>query len=146
MVDFNDYKIVNICNIANIERAIKDVIYPAGCIKVLLSATRGQIEYMESAGLVESKYAVIKPIIDINRKYLFVSIQKQWEEFLYKYQTGINLQIGVFEHLKIYVHNKETQEYIADAFETLEIEMQKEMEMINEYKNMKKSYMGKLFV
>lgn len=46
MVDFNDYKIVNICNIANIERAIKDVIYPAGCIKVLLSATRGQIEYM----------------------------------------------------------------------------------------------------
>lgn len=28
MVDFNDYKIVNICNIANTERAIKDVIDP----------------------------------------------------------------------------------------------------------------------
>ena len=28
MVDSNDYKIGNICNIANIERAIKDVIDP----------------------------------------------------------------------------------------------------------------------
>lgn len=32
MVDFNDYKIVNICNIANIERAIKDVIDPGNKI------------------------------------------------------------------------------------------------------------------
>lgn len=146
MVDFSKYRMNNILDIAHIERAVSDKIYPAGSIKIQLSATRGKIEFMEKQEMVESKYAVVEPFTDIDKKYLFISIQSQWERFLHKYKTGLNIQIEILKQLNVPIHNKETQKYIVNAFEIQEQTYQKEYELVNAYKDMKKTYLKHLFV
>ena len=48
-MDFHDYKIVKLTDIANIERAVKGKIYPEGSIKIQLSATKGAVEFQNNA-------------------------------------------------------------------------------------------------
>ena len=145
-MDFHDYKIVKLTDIANIERAVKGKIYPEGSIKIQLSATKGAVEFQKQCGEIETKYAVVEPTININRRYLFTAIEKVFPEFYHKYITDINLQIESLDFLEVCIHNDlETQEYIAKLAELNEKEILKEQMIIESYKKLKKNFMNNMF-
>lgn len=145
-MDFHDYKIVKLTDIASIERAAKGKIYPAGSIKIQLSATKGAVEFQDKEGEIESKYAVVEPKTNINKRYLFTSIEKSFPQFYHKYITDINLQIESLNFLEVCIHNNlETQEYISKVAELNEKEILKEQIIIESYKNLKKNFMSNMF-
>ena len=145
-MDFRDYKIVKLTDIASIERAVKGKIYPAGSIKIQLSATKGTVEFQDKEGEIESKYAVVQPKTNINKRYLFTSIEKSFPKFYHKFITDINLQIESLNFLQVCIHNSlETQEYIANVAELNEKEILKEQLIIENYKNLKKNFISNMF-
>lgn len=145
-MDFHDYKIVKLTDIANIERAVKGKIYPEGSIKIQLSATKGAVEFQKQCGEIESKYAVVEPKTNINKRYLFTSIEKSFPEFYHRFIADINLQIESLNFFEICIHNSlETQEYIAKVAELNEKEILKEQMIIESYKNIKKNFMNNMF-
>lgn len=69
-LNFSKHSVVNIYDIADIERAVKGKIYSAGCTLIPLSAaTSTPNKYMEEPGAVETRYAVAIPKGGVNSKY-----------------------------------------------------------------------------
>lgn len=145
MIDFKDYKVVKLIDIAKIERAVNKKIYPAGSIKIQLSATKGLVEFVDVAGEIESRYAVVQADSNINNRYLYISIQRSFPEFINKYLTTMNLQFDTLKNLEVCIHNSETQVYIASMMEAHEKECERNKKIIDEYKNMKKNFLNNMF-
>ena len=145
MVDFKNYKEVKLIDIADIERAKKGKMYDAGCVIIQVSATDGQIYVLDEIQEVETKYAVIIPKIDVNGFYLKIAIEKELPKFLHQNQTGMNLQMDSFNVLKIKLHNRETQDYLEHILKKYDDGLEKEREMIEELKDMKKYYLVNMF-
>ena len=68
------------------------------------------------------------------------------EQFLQKYQTGLNIQVDTFKHMYIYIHDKETQEYIVNSLMAINQEIEQEEKEIQLYKSMKYYYLRNMFV
>lgn len=144
---YKQYEIKRLIEIADIERAKKGKIYPAGCTLIALSATKGvgDNKYHEADGEVEPRYAVIRPRIEILPKYLFISIQVAFSEFYQAWHTGINLQIDKLEFLKVKIHELEAQATIVEFYKKMTYLEEKEEQLIQKAKNVKKGYLDKLF-
>lgn len=123
-----------------IERAQNGKSYPAGTILVQVSATNGQVLYLEEDNTVETKFAVLKLIdeLDINKKYLYYIIENNIDEFMNRYKADMNIQVDDFKHMKIQVHyKKETQDYFCRILELLDEdikETEKEMKLWKDHK------------
>ena len=145
MVDFTSRKEIKLTDIADIERAKKGKMYDAGCVIIQVSATDGQIYVLNEIQEVETKYAVIIPKIDVNGFYLKIAIEKELPKFLHQNQTGMNLQMDSFNVLKIKLHNRETQDYLEQILKKYDDGLEKEREIIDELKDMKKYYLANMF-
>lgn len=145
MVDFKSYKEVKLIDVADIERAKKGKMYDAGCVIIQVSATDGQIYVLNEIQEVETKYAVIIPKKDVNGFYLKAAIEKELPKFLHQNQTGMNLQMDSFNVLKIKLHNRETQDYLGQILKKYDDGLEKEREIIEELKDMKKYYLANMF-
>ena len=145
MVDFTSRKEIKLTDIADIERAKKGKMYDAGCVIIQVSATDGQIYVLNEIQEVETKYAVIIPKIDVNGFYLKIAIEKELPKFLHQNQTGMNLQMDSFNTLKIKLHNRETQDYLEQILKKYDDGLEKEREIIDELKDMKKYYLANMF-
>ena len=145
MIDLNNTKEVKLIDIADIERAKKGKMYDAGCVIIQVSATDGQIYVLSEIQEVGTKYAVINPKVDINSYYLKVAIENELPRFLHQNQTGMNLQMDSFSGLKIKLHNRETQDYIEKILKEYDDSLEKEREILNELKDMKKYYLANMF-
>ena len=145
MVDFTSRKEIKLTDIADIERAKKGKMYDAGCVIIQVSATDGQIYVLSEVQEVETKYAVIIPKESINGYYLKVAIERELLKFLHQNQTGMNLQMDSFKALKIKLHNRETQDYLEQIFKKYDDGLEKEREIIDELKDMKKYYLANMF-
>ena len=66
MININDYKQVKLIDIAKIERAKKGIVYDKGTILIQVSATDGQVLYLEVVSEISTKYAVVIPLIEYN--------------------------------------------------------------------------------
>ena len=145
MVDFTSRKEIKLTDIVDIERAKKGKMYDAGCVIIQVSATDGQIYVLNEIQEVETKYAVIIPKIDVNGFYLKIAIEKELPKFLHQNQTGMNLQMDSFNTLKIKLHNRETQDYLEQILKKYDDGLEKEREIIDELKDMKKYYLANMF-
>lgn len=123
-MDYENYKRMKLTDIATVERVKKGVIYKAGTIFIQVSATRGQIFILDYDSEVGTRYVSIIPKIDINPYYLKISIEIELPEFLFKVQTGLNIQCEAFNYLSVCVHDRETQDYIAQCFSFLDREIE----------------------
>ena len=144
MADFTSRKEIKLTDIVDIERAKKGKMYDAGCVIIQVSATDGQIYVLDEIQEVETKYAVIIPKIDVNRFYLKIAIEKELPKFLHQNQTGMNLQMDSFNVLKIKLHNRETQDYLEQILKKYDDGLEKEREIIDELKDMKKYYLANM--
>lgn len=145
MIDLNNTKEVKLIDIVDIERAKKGKMYDVGCVIIQVSATDGQIYVLNEIQEIETKYAVIIPKIDVNGFYLKIAIEKELPKFLHQNQTEMNLQMDSFNVLKIKLHNRETQDYLEQILKEYDDALEKEREIIDELKDMKKYYLANMF-
>lgn len=133
-----------ITEIAEVERAVKGKIYPAGCTLIALSATKPEPEYKPAGGEIDTRYAVIIPE-KIEPEYLFEAVKWALPEFLYKHRTGINLQFSELKHLKVTVVSKENQLVWVSAIKRLNDQINETEQEIEVLKDMKKFYLDGMF-
>lgn len=148
-MNLKDYKKVKLLDLVDIERAKKNKVYNKGNIIIQVSASKGQIFYLEEDTTVESQYIVLncKDNKSLNTKYLYYIISGMLPEFLEKYQTGINIQPEVFNYMELVIHNNiKTQEHIAKIFDKIDEDIKKEEELLKKYKDFKKYHLGKMLV
>lgn len=73
-------------------------------------------------------------------------MQKNVEEFIYKYGSGLNIQEKDVGKFPIQLHNKETQDAVAKMFGYVEEQEQIAQTEISNLKNMKSNSMDNMFV
>lgn len=146
-LNFSKHSVVNIYDIADIERAVKGKNYPAGCTLIPLSAaTSTPNKYMEEPGTVETRYAVAIPKGGVNSKYLFIAIERAYERFKYRYMTTINMQFGQLKHLELDYHEDgEVQDEIVRMVQEAERLEMKEQAIVEHLQAQKKYFMGTMF-
>lgn len=148
-MNLKDYKKVKLLDLVDIERAKKNKVYNKGNIIIQVSASNGQIFYLEEDTSVESQYIILncKDNNIVDTKYLYYVISGLLPEFLAKYQTGINIQPEVFNYMELVIHDdKKTQEHIAKIFDKIDEDIKKEEELLKKYQDFKKYHLGKMFV
>lgn len=145
-MNLRNYKKVKLLDLVQIERAKKDKIYYKGNIIIQVSASKGQIFYLDHDTTVESKYIVLKDNKVINTKYLYYVISDLLPEFLAKYQTGINIKPEVFKYMELVIHNDiETQNHIVNILDKLDERTKKEEELLLLCKDFKEYHLNKMF-
>lgn len=146
-LNFSKHNVVNIYDIADIERAVKGKIYPAGCTLIPLSAaTSTPNKYMKEPGEVETRYAVAIPKDGVNSKYLFISIERAYEHFKYRYMTTINMQFGQLRHLELDYHEDgKVQDEIVRMVQEAERLERKEQEIVEHLQAQKKYFLRTMF-
>ena len=148
-MNLKDYKKVKLLDLVQIERAKKDKIYNKGNIIIQVSASKGQIFYLDHDTTVESQYIVLtcKDNKVINTKYLYYVISDLLPKFLTKYQTGINIQPEAFNYMELVIHDDiNTQEHIAKIFDKIDEDIKKEEALLKQYQDFKKYHLDKMFV
>lgn len=109
---------VKLADVATWERSKKNKIYPAGSVTLQVSATKGQLAYLEEAQEVPARYAVImlKDGIQIMPKYFYMALQSLMPDFLRRVQTGLNIVPSVLEEFELKYHEsmEEQEKFIAE--------------------------------
>lgn len=118
MIDFHTYEEVKLVDVAEFGRAKKGYIYPRGASTLQISATKGQIGYLDEPSEVPPKHVVIIPQAGINPKYFNYVMHKSIEQFMYKYATGMNIQEKEVGNLSIPLHNLDTQKAVGELLTT----------------------------
>ena len=88
-------------NIATVERAQKDKIYPKHSIVIQISATRGQVGLLKSSGKVGSQYAVIYDTIPDSR-WLFFYLKTLTPWWFHRVQEGLNIKLEDVENIPLH--------------------------------------------
>ena len=148
-MNLKDYKKVKLLDLVDIERAKKNKVYNKGNIIIQVSASKGQIFYLEEDTSVESQYIILncKNNNITDTKYLYYVISSLLPEFLTKYQTGINIQPEVFNYMELVIHDDiKTQEHIAKIFDKIDEDIKKEEKLLKKYQDFKKYHLGKMFI
>lgn len=115
-----NYKRFKITEVADIlGRPKKNQMYPEGCICLQVSASKGELLYLDTSQQVDAKYVVIKPR-NVIPFYLYLMIEKAMPEFLYKYRQGLNISVHDIKHMEVLCHTDvETQALIAMMFTSI---------------------------
>lgn len=146
MIEFTTYEEVMLEDVADYERAKKGYVYPAGSSTIQISASRGEIDFLDKKSEVDSKNVVVIPQAGINRKYFNVVLQKNIKEFMSKYATGINIQEKEIGKFPIQLHNSKTQEVIAETLKRMDDQLQdKELAIVN-IKEFKRAMLDKIMI
>ena len=148
-MNLKDYKKVKLLDLVDIERAKKNKVYNKGNIIIQVSASKGQIFYLEEDTSVESQYIILncKDNNITDTKYLYYVISGLLPKFLAKYQTGINIQPEVFNYMELVIHDDiKTQEHIAKIFDKIDEDIKKEEKLLKKYQDFKKYHLGKMFI
>lgn len=140
------YKKVKLLDIASIERATNKE-YCSGVTIVQVSATRGQVEYVNEAKTIESKYVVLKPCDKFDSKYFYFAVKNSADEFFYKFQTGLNMKVEDFKHMELDVEDDINiqKEYVKNM-EIIERAILLSEQELSEVKEFKNTMLSKLFV
>jgi type I restriction enzyme M protein len=143
--ELKDNHVVNLLDIATIERSKKNKIYKKGSILIQLSATKGQMVYLDDDTKVDSKYGVFEADRNkIEPRYLYYVLKMSMPDFLTRYQTGLNIKPEIFDSFKIKVHSSlEVQKIIVKILDSFNVEL--EEKEIEKYKKIKEYHLDNMF-
>ena len=144
--ELKDNHVVNLLDIATIERSKKNKAYKKGSILIQLSATKGQMIYLDDDTKVESKYGVFEIDKDkVEPRYLYYVLKMSMPDFLTRYQTGLNIKPEIFDSFKVKVHRSlEVQKIIVKILDSFNVEL--EEKEIEKYKKIKEYHLDNMFV
>lgn len=107
----NRYRSTSVClsDIADVERAQKEKIYPAGTIYVQVSATPKYTDeiwnILKQAEKLPGKFAVILPKVEIIPAYLVLALTRNTAEWQARFiGDAINISMELFKNLKLVYH------------------------------------------
>lgn len=84
--------ILQLKDVAAVERAKSKKVYPRGTVIIQMSATRGQIGLLTSSGRVGTQYAcVLSPIIE--PRFMFDMLKRYSPKHFRRVQEGLNLKL-----------------------------------------------------
>lgn len=146
MIDFHQYENVKLEDVAEYGRAKNGHIYPRGSSTIQISATRGQIGFLEAPSKVKTKDVVIIPTSGINPRYFNMILHKNMDQFMNKYATGINIQEDEIGKFPIQYHNQDTQEAVAKFMKFLSDEDQQVQDEIDGLKMLKSKLLDAMMV
>lgn len=139
------YKKVKLLDIASIERATNKEYFP-GVTIVQISATRGQVEYVDEAMIIKSHYVVLKPCDKIDSKYFYFAVKNSADDFFYKFQTGLNMKVEDFKHMELDVEDDiNIQKEQVKNMEIIERAILLSEQELSEVKEFKNTMLSKIF-
>ncbi len=139
-------KLTKITELASIERSSGKV-YPAGCTLIQVSATNGQVLYHAEEAEVPAKYAVVTANDKVLPKYLYHMISFQADAFFHAIQTGLNIQMGTLNEMKLKIHTDlEKQAEIVRHLDVIEKMEAKEEATIELLKQARQTHLSEMFV
>lgn len=140
-----DTKRYRLTDVADVERARKGVLYPKGTVYIQVSATHGQVHQLHEEGTIETKYAIIKPKIDIYMPYFKIAFERCVPEFLARYQSTINIQMSDFSFFEIDLHpDPKTQMEIVSLLQKCNEAEDVEKDIVEQLKTLKKIALSKM--
>lgn len=80
-------------HVAEIERAKKGKVYPAGTIVIQLSATKGQVGLLKSSGEIGAQYAAVEMNYLIDSAFAFYQLKHRIPKHFRRVQEGLNVPI-----------------------------------------------------
>ena len=143
--ELKDNHVINLLDIATIERSKKNKTYKKGSILIQLSATKGQMIYLDDDTKVDSKYGVFEADKDkVEPRYLYYVLKMSMPDFLTRYQTGLNIKPEIFDSFKVKVHSSlEVQKIIAKILDSFNVDL--EEKEIEKYKKIKEYHLDNMF-
>lgn len=138
---------VRLIDICDIERAKAKKVYPGGSVLIPLSACSSTpIAYIEEPQRVEVRYAVATPKNDIAKRYLFYTVESEWEKFKAKYLTTINMQYSALRFYEVNLHrDKECQQFVVDILEKIQKEIELYCRLLEVLNEIKRYYLAVVF-
>ncbi len=146
MIDFNSHERVRLGDVAEFGRAKAGHIYPHGASTFQISATRGQVGYLEKPGTVPAKDAVIIPQAGINPRYFNIVMQMNAAEFMRIYATGLNVQEHELANFPIDLHNGDTQDAIVKMVRAVDDKADEAQAELQAMQGLKAKMQDSLFV
>ncbi|MEG0349571.1 restriction endonuclease subunit S [Enterococcus sp.] len=146
MIDFNTFECVQLEDVAEFGRAKEGHIYPRGSSTIQISATNGQIDYLDFPRVVETKHVVIVPQAGINTKYFNYVLQKNVDVFVRKFKTGLNIQEHEVGKFPIELHSSETQKAIAKMLSYVDDEEARRQEEVDALIELKKTLLSQMMI
>lgn len=119
-IDFHSYEQVKLEDVAEYGRAKQGHVYPRGATTLQISASRGQLGYLNDSSEVPTKNVVIIPQAGIDPRYFNYVMQKNIDVFMRKYATGINVQENEVGQFPIEIHNSDTQKAVVELLDFLD--------------------------
>lgn len=140
-------KRVPIFDITDFERVKKGKIYSSGTAYIQLSATDGIVRYLEESRELETKYGAFIPKSKyLGSRYLFYMLEYEMEEFLSKYQSGMNINPEIFKHLEVtYYKEAKIRSEIAMTLDKLDAQMNQTAGKTKSIQMMKKIHLNGMF-
>lgn len=139
--------IISLMDVCEFERSRKGKIYRAGTITIQVSATRGQMSFMETDGNVEPKdgaFAVTGK--GIYPKYLYYVMRLAMPHFLERFQTGLNINPEIFKMMRLKVHtDQSTQKTIVNILDRFEMLDNAKEQATERLKDVKKYHLENMF-
>lgn len=139
---------VPILEIATFERAKKGKIYEAGTVYIQCSATDGKVRFLTENKELEAKYGVFVPKNkNICARFLFYALEYEMDEFLARYQCGMNINPDIFKHLQVtYYPEYKYRKELAMTLDGIEARYVKEEQKMGDFQNFKKFHLDGMFV
>lgn len=95
--------------------------------------------YIKEAQEVDTRYAVIQFKIPCVPLYIYQSVCAAYPKFAHKYIAGMNFQIETLNHLKICLHDLQTQQEMANDFMRMQATMEGEQKLLEKFEDIKKA-------
>ena len=136
-----------IFDLATFERVKKGKIYDSGTVYIQLSATDGKVKYLAENKELETKFGVFIPKNGyIGSRYLYYMLDFEMEEFLHKFQNGININPDIFKYLQVtYYTEYKYQKELAMLLDGIQLRYDKELKEKEEWEYFKKYHLDKMF-
>ena len=142
----------SLIEIARVERAQSRTIYPEGTIYVQVSACPKytyQIWHLSSKrGHLESKYAVVIPLIEVVPAYFILALESVTKEWQKKYiGDAINISMDLFRFLRVSYHpDLQTQMEIVRKMQVIDQAIEAEQAQVNLNKEAKKWFLDRMLI
>ena len=143
-------KTVSIMDVYSLEPSKKGKIYPEGAIIICLAAANSEdrnkpILLRQEQGVPES-CAVGIPKIGNNSTYLHYAACREFDGFLHKHISGINLRFNELQKFEFEMHEDiAKQNEIAQMIIEFDKQTEQEEEIINSLKELKRYMLSTLF-
>ena len=138
------YSVKKLSEVATISSVRKGDVYPKGSTLIQISASNGEVCYLESDSSVDSKYAVIQSL-GLNDKYLNVILNKNISKFIHNYKQGLNISKHDLQYLPIEIVSDDLIEKLTNVIWLVNQQMDNIQSEIELLKELKKGFLQKMF-